>query len=120
MSVWATMAGPRHDHKIFCERLTTLTSGYRAGQRGALGRAAPAEELVWRRATALGELRALGVPLDRDARCRRMWENVMPTMQAEAVRRLDGVLSGRLRVQMRVRRIPRPSKSPDSRSKIGA
>jgi hypothetical protein len=71
------MAGPRHDHELFCERLTTLTSSYRAGQRGALGRAAPAEELVWRRATALGELRALGVPMDGDARCRRMWEDAL-------------------------------------------
>jgi hypothetical protein len=43
----------------------------------------------------------------------------MPTMQAEAVRRLDGVLSGKLRVQMRVRRIPQPRKSPDSRSESG-
>jgi hypothetical protein len=41
------------------------------------------------------------------------------TMGAEAVRRLDGVLSGKLRVQMRVRRIPRPRKSPDSRSESG-
>jgi hypothetical protein len=32
-------------------------------------------------------------------------------MQAEAVRRLDGVLNGRLRVQMRVRRIPRARES---------
>ena len=47
------------------------------------------------------------------------YSHVMPTMQAEAVRRLDGVLNGKLRVQMRVRRIPRPRKSPDSRSESG-
>jgi hypothetical protein len=55
---------------------------------------------------------ALAITLDR-------YSHVMPTMQAEAVRRLDGVLSGKLRVQMRVRRIPRPRKSPDSRSESG-
>jgi hypothetical protein len=55
---------------------------------------------------------SVAITLDR-------YSHVMPTMQADAVRRLDGVLSGRLRVQMRVRRIPRPRKSPDSRSKSG-
>jgi hypothetical protein len=43
----------------------------------------------------------------------------LPGQQGEAVRRLDGALSGRLRVQMRVRRIPRPPKSPDPRSESG-
>ena len=43
---------------------------------------------------------SVAITLDR-------YSHVMPTMQAEAVRRLDGVLSGRLRVQMRVRRMPR-------------
>jgi len=47
------------------------------------------------------------------------YSHVMPTMQAEAVRRLDGVLSGKLRVQVRVRRIPQPRKRPDSRSESG-
>jgi integrase len=55
---------------------------------------------------------SVAITLDR-------YSHVMPTMQAEAVRRLDGVLSGRLRVQMRVRRIPQPRKSPDSRSESG-
>ena len=55
---------------------------------------------------------SVAITLDR-------YSHVMPTMQAEAVRRLDGVLSERLRVQMRVRRIPRPRKSPDSRSESG-
>jgi hypothetical protein len=40
------------------------------------------------------------------------YSHVMPTMQAEAVRRLDGVLSGRLRVQMRVRWIRGHGKTP--------
>jgi len=55
---------------------------------------------------------SVAITLDR-------YSHVMPTMQAEAVRRLDGVLSGRLRVQMRVRRTPRARKSPDSRSESG-
>jgi hypothetical protein len=52
---------------------------------------------------------SVAITLDR-------YSHVMPTTQAEAVRRLDGVLCGRLRVQVRVRRIPRPRKGPDSRS----
>ena len=55
---------------------------------------------------------SVAITLDR-------YSHVMPTMQADAVRRLDGVLSGRLRVQMRVRRIPQPRRSPDSRSQSG-
>jgi hypothetical protein len=55
---------------------------------------------------------SVAITLDR-------YSHVMPTMHAEAVRRLDGVLSGRLRVQMRVRRIPRTRKGPDSRSESG-
>jgi hypothetical protein len=55
---------------------------------------------------------SVAITLDR-------YSHVMPTMQTEPVRRLDGVLSGHLRVQMRVRRIPRPRKSPDSRSESG-
>ncbi len=38
---------------------------------------------------------SVAITLDR-------YSHVMPTMQAEAVRRLDGVLSGKLRVRMRV------------------
>jgi integrase len=55
---------------------------------------------------------SVAITLDR-------YSHVLPTMQAEAVRRLDDVLSGRLRVQTRVRRIPRPRKRPDSRSESG-
>ena len=51
---------------------------------------------------------SVAITLDR-------YSHVMPTMQAETVRRLDGVLSRKLRV----RRIPRPRKSPDSRSESG-
>jgi hypothetical protein len=48
---------------------------------------------------------SVAIALDR-------YSHVMPTIRAEAVRRLDGVLNGRLRVEMRVRRIPRARKAP--------
>jgi len=55
---------------------------------------------------------SVGITLDR-------YSHAMPTMQAEAVRRLDDVLRGRLRVQMRVRRTPRARK-PRFTLRIGA
>ena len=55
---------------------------------------------------------SVAITLDR-------YSHVMPTMQAEAVRRLDGVLSGAFEVQTRVRRTPRTQKSPDSRLESG-
>ena len=82
MTATTTMAGPRHDHELFCERLTRVTSTYRASQREALGGAAPAVELIRRRASTLGELRALGVPVDRDPGCRRMWEDALAEVLA--------------------------------------
>jgi hypothetical protein len=67
---------------------------------------------VWIVTEMLGHT-SVAITLDR-------YSHVMPTMQAEAVRRLDGVLSGRLRVQMSARRIRRPRKSPRFTLEIGA
>jgi hypothetical protein len=62
---------------------------------------------------ALGHT-SVAITLDR-------YSQVIPTLQEDAVRRLDEVLrvAPRLGVRTGVRRNPRPRKSPDSRSESG-
>ena len=56
---------------------------------------------------------SVAITLDR-------YSHVIPTLQEDAVRRLDQVLSvTRIGVRTGVRRTPRPRKSPDSRSESG-
>jgi hypothetical protein len=55
---------------------------------------------------------SLAITLDR-------YSHVMPTMQADAVRRLDGVLNGRLRGTNEGTADSAATKSPDSRSESG-
>lgn len=88
-----------HESTIMC-RVSGRGSGRtrRSGPRAARADRQPLRRRYGRRVWPVA------ITLDR-------YSHVMPTMQAEAVRRLDGVLSGRLRV----RRAPRPRKSPDSR-----
>jgi hypothetical protein len=56
---------------------------------------------------------SVAITLDR-------YSHVMPTMQAEAVRRLDGVLSGRLRVQNKGTAYSAATKQPRFTLRIGA
>ena len=56
---------------------------------------------------------SVAITLDR-------YSHVIPTLQEDAVRRLDEVLSlAQIGVRTGVRRNPQPRKSPDSRSKSG-